>query len=112
LGEIPAGSLNLSQRACGSQGKNAQETRHFEQDGRNSPANTLNYGEIDGESRYLEKCLPSGFLRRHALNALRRAQHSSSLEHGIGNEGEEASVPQSSSTIWREYEVLPLWWDR
>jgi hypothetical protein len=28
LGEIPAGSLNLSQTPCGSQGKNAQQTRH------------------------------------------------------------------------------------
>jgi hypothetical protein len=29
LGELPAGSVNLSYTPCGSQGKNAQHMRHF-----------------------------------------------------------------------------------
>jgi len=41
LGEIPAGSVNLSYTPCGSQGKNAQYVRHFKLVGLHRTGETL-----------------------------------------------------------------------
>jgi hypothetical protein len=92
LGEIPAGSLNLSQTPCGSQGKNAQQTRRSKLVGLNRTEETLRLratrraiAEFRGTVYYIDscavvlrivfQCVPSLLLEHWVRDELRRSLH-------------------------------------